>query len=30
MPDLNFQIEGAEPVSFAAAPLLAFKLRLYE
>jgi len=28
MPDLNFQVESAEPVSFAAAPLLAFKLRL--
>jgi hypothetical protein len=28
MPDLNFQVEGAEPVPFAASPLLAFKLRL--
>lgn len=28
MPDLNFHIESAEPVPFAAAPLLAFKLRL--
>lgn len=28
MPDLNFTIEGAEAVSYAAAPLLAFKLRL--
>jgi len=28
MPDLNFQVESAEPVSFAAAPSLAFKLRL--
>jgi hypothetical protein len=28
MPDLNFQIESAEAVPFAAAPLLAFKLRL--
>jgi Family of unknown function (DUF6084) len=28
MPDLNFQVEGAEPVSFAASPLLAFKLRI--
>ena len=28
MPDLNFQIEGAEPVAYAASPLLVFKLRL--
>lgn len=28
MPDLDFQIEGAEPVTYAAAPLLAFKTRL--
>jgi hypothetical protein len=28
MPDLNFTIEGAEAVSYAAAPLLAFKLRI--
>lgn len=28
MPDLNFQIEGAEPITFAAAPTLAFKLRI--
>jgi hypothetical protein len=28
MPDLNFQVEKAEAVPFAAAPLLAFKLRL--
>ncbi|MCM3900281.1 MAG: DUF6084 family protein [Pyrinomonadaceae bacterium] len=28
MPDLNFQIEGAEAVPYSAAPLLAFKLRL--
>jgi hypothetical protein len=28
MPDLNYQIEGAEAVSFAASPLLAFKLRI--
>lgn len=28
MPDLNFQVESAEPVPYAAAPLLAFKLRL--
>jgi hypothetical protein len=28
MPDLDFVIEGAEPVSFAAAPLLALKLRV--
>ncbi len=27
MPDLNFQVEGAEAVPFTAAPLLAFKLR---
>jgi hypothetical protein len=30
MPDLNFQIEGAEPQPFAAAPLLLFKLRVSE
>jgi Family of unknown function (DUF6084) len=28
MPDLSFQIEGAEAVPYSAAPLLAFKLRL--
>lgn len=28
MPDLNFQVEGAEVVQFAAAPLLCFKLRI--
>lgn len=28
MPELNFQVEGAEAVPFTAAPLLAFKLRL--
>jgi hypothetical protein len=28
MPDLSFAVEGAEPVRFAAAPLLAFKLRI--
>ena len=28
MPDLNFQMEGVEVVPFAAAPLLAFKLRV--
>lgn len=28
MPDLNFQVEGAEAVPFAAAPLLIFKLRI--
>ena len=28
MPDLNFQVEGAEAVPFTAAPLLTFKLRL--
>ncbi len=28
MPDLSFQIEGAEAVPFTAAPLLAFKLRV--
>jgi len=27
MPDLNFQVEGVEPDPYAAAPLLAFKLR---
>jgi Family of unknown function (DUF6084) len=30
MPDLNFQVEGAEPQRFAAAPLLLFKLRVTE
>jgi hypothetical protein len=30
MPDLNFQVEGAEPQRFAAAPLLLFKLRITE
>jgi hypothetical protein len=28
MPDLDFKVEGAEPVPFAAAPLIAFKLRV--
>lgn len=28
MPDLNFQVEGASAVPFAASPMLAFKLRL--
>lgn len=28
MPDLSFQVESAEPQLFAAAPLLAFKLRI--
>ena len=28
MPDLSFQVEGAEAVPFSAAPLLAFKLRI--
>lgn len=28
MPDLDFQVEGAEPVRFAASPLLALKLRI--
>lgn len=28
MPDLSFQVEGAEAVAFAASPLLAFKLRV--
>lgn len=28
MPDLDFQVEGVESVPYAAAPLLAFKLRL--
>jgi Family of unknown function (DUF6084) len=28
MPDLNFNVEKAEPISFAVAPLLAFKLRV--
>lgn len=28
MPELSFQVEGAEVVSFAASPLLAFKLRI--
>ncbi len=28
MPDLQFSIEGAEPVQYAAAPLLAFKVRI--
>ena len=30
MPDLNFQVEGAEPERFSAAPLLVFKLRVTE
>ncbi|MDT5271273.1 MAG: hypothetical protein QOH49_3459 [Acidobacteriota bacterium] len=28
MPELSFQVEGAEVVSFAASPLLSFKLRI--
>jgi hypothetical protein len=28
MPDLDFQVETAEPIPYAAAPLLAFKLRV--
>jgi len=28
VPDLNFQVEGAEAIAFAASPLLAFKLRI--
>ena len=28
MPDLSFQVEGAEAVPFAVAPLLVFKLRV--
>ena len=28
MPDLNFSVEGAAPIPFAAAPTLAFKLRI--
>lgn len=28
MPDLNFQVEGAEPFPFAVAPTLVFKLRI--
>ncbi|HST22544.1 MAG TPA: DUF6084 family protein [Blastocatellia bacterium] len=28
MPDLNFQVEGAEAVAFAASPFLAFKLHI--
>ncbi len=30
MPDLDFQVEGAEPERFAAAPLIQFKLRVAE
>jgi hypothetical protein len=30
MPELDFQVEGAEPQRFAAAPLLLFKLRVRE
>jgi hypothetical protein len=30
MPDLNFQVEGAEPQRFAASPHLLFKLRITE
>src|SRR5215813_1645432 len=30
MPELNFDVEGAEPVPFAASPLLAFRLRVME
>ena len=28
MPDLNFRIEGAHPVEFAAAPMLGFDLQV--
>jgi uncharacterized protein DUF6084 len=28
VPDLNFQVEGAEAIAFAASPLLAFKLHI--
>ena len=28
MPDLTFSVEGAAPIPFAAAPTLAFKLRI--
>ncbi|MCU1308693.1 MAG: hypothetical protein JWN45_3388, partial [Acidobacteriaceae bacterium] len=28
MPDLSFQVEGAEAVPYSAAPLLALKLRV--
>ena len=28
MPDLTFQVEGAEAVPYAAAPMLALKLRI--
>ena len=28
MPDLSFTVLGAEPVPYAAAPVLAFKLRI--
>ncbi|HVP54439.1 MAG TPA: DUF6084 family protein [Candidatus Eisenbacteria bacterium] len=28
MPDLDFQIEGAETASFAATPTIVFKLRI--
>ncbi len=30
MPDLNFEVERAEPLPYAAAPLLIFKLRIVE
>jgi len=30
LPDLNFSVEKAEPVKFAAAPMLHFTLRLTE
>jgi hypothetical protein len=30
MPDLNFQVEGAEPLRFAAAPAMRFRLRISE
>ena len=30
MPDLNFQVEAAEPQQGAAVPLLLFKLRITE
>ena len=30
MPDLNYQVEGAEPQRYAAAPMMLFKLRITE
>lgn len=30
VPDLDFRVEGAEPLAFAAAPQIAFKLRVFE